>query len=239
MKFTEEDLPYLRGENFSSVRTFRIANPESCLRTRQECLLERVTGKRIVDLGCTDHLETIDEKICQGTWLHGQLDAVAERCLGFDINAEAVAHVREKHGRDEIFCHDFLSGPMFPGVKEDHWDYLVMGELLEHVDNPVQMLSQLREKYAGVIERVILTVPNAYKLPMLKDALLHRESNNTDHRYCFTPFTLAKVVTRAGMVVEDFEFCHLDSLPRYGILKRFLFTRFPALRNNLLMVARF
>ena len=238
MKFANEDLPYLRGEKFASVRTFRIAVPETRTRTRLECLLHRVAGKRVIDLGCTDHLETIEEKICQGTWLHGRIAEAAAHCLGFDINTEAVELVRQKYGRKEVFCHDFLSGPIFPGLGGEGWDYLVMGELLEHFDDPVQVLTQIRERYAEFVDRVILTVPNALKLAMVKDVLLQRETNNTDHRYCFTPFTLAKVVTRAGLVVEEFEFCHLDAMPRYGILKRVLFSRFPAFRNNLVLVAK-
>jgi hypothetical protein len=238
MKFTGEDVPYLTGEQLATVRNFRIANSEKYLPSRRECLVRRVAGKRVIDLGCTDHVVTIDEKIQNGTWLHRHIADAASRCIGFDINSEAVDHVREKHGQRDIHCYDFFDSPVFPDLLEQHWDYLLMGEMLEHIDNPVLMLSALRNKYAGLIDRVILTVPNAFKLSMVKDALLHRETNNTDHRYCFTPFTLAKVVTRAGLTVEEFEFCHLDAIPSYGFLKRLVYTRFPAFRNNLLLVAR-
>jgi hypothetical protein len=71
----------------------------------------------------------------------------------------------------------------------------------------------------------------------------HKELINSDHRYWFTPYTLAKVVTRAGFTSLRLGFVE-NGVPRSrgGIrraLKQRLLRMHPALREVLVMEASF
>jgi hypothetical protein len=113
---------------------------------------------------------------------------------------------------------------------------MVMGEVLEHMDNPVTFLNIIHKKYAGNIDKLIITVPNAFGWPNFKNVFRHRECINTDHRYWFTPYTLGKIVVRAGMKIESFQFCASHNRGFKDKLAGIFLKKYPALRDNLLMI---
>ncbi len=164
------------------------------------------SGKNVIHLGFADHVHLIKEKIENGTWLHSRLTRVSKRCLGIDTNREAVDLARDLLGLDDIECFDIASEDCRT-IIENHWDYMVMGEILEHVDDPYRLLRIIHDRYSSSLDKLVITVPNAFSLQNTLNAFLGIECINTDHRHSMTPFTLAKLVTIAGMKAEDFWFC--------------------------------
>ena len=190
-------------------------------------------------LGCVDHLPLLEAKRARGEWLHARLCRSAARCLGIDIHAEGVEYLRnELHIRD-VVCAD-LTRDDVPALREAEWDLLVVAEMLEHTDDPVAFLRGLRKHCFGGVRELALTAPNAFRLDGIRDSLRGFETINSDHRYWFTPFTLGKVLVRAGWEPLDFQFVQgrpwsgsrVGSLPR-----RLLCRRFPTLRDTLVMTA--
>jgi hypothetical protein len=128
---------------------------------------------------------------------------------------------------------------------------MVMGEILEHVDIPVLFLKQIRENYKKNISQILITVPNAFSYRNMKSIKENKEVINSDHRYWFTPYTLAKIVYLAGYTVDEFFFT--DEMHNKTGLKSKLFVipflkkkllfnkikKYPALRINLVMIANF
>jgi hypothetical protein len=110
---------------------------------------------------------------------------------------------------------------------------MILGEVLEHIDNPVLFLSALRTKYGQYVKHMIITVPNAFALDNLQFAFKNLEFVNTDHRFWFTPFTLAKVGSEAGLKFVAFEMCQTWALNKWW--KNRLIKRKPLLRENLVM----
>jgi hypothetical protein len=194
-------------------------------------------------LGCCDHPPLIRRKIADNRWLHARLTAVAECCLGVDIDAEAVAIVREQFGYANVIRAD-LSESVPPEVHAGKpWDVLVAGEIVEHLDNPVLFLAGLRANLKGLCLKIIITTPNAFRQDNFRLVRSHKELINSDHRYWFTPYTLAKVVTRAGFTSLRLGFVE-NGVPRSrgGIrraLKQRLLRMHPALREVLVMEASF
>lgn len=229
---------YLAGAQWSNAIRIPIRVGEA--RDRLTILAELAHGKAVVDLGCADAGQ-VDEKISAGLWLHRRLVEAAERCIGIDIDSEAVARLHEL-GEPDIYVGD-LSQPL-EAVDGERWDLLVMGELLEHIDDPVAFLQAIRSRHSGRIGQVALSVPNAFALRNLLHVVRGLEVINSDHRYWFTPYTLAKVLARAGMEPEWFTFC--DRLPRRSgfagrsrsAMLNLIFGRVPAFRTELIMVAR-
>lgn len=191
--------------------------PIERVQVRPNVIYDLCRGKKVLHLGCTDHLPTIDYKIKRGTYLHQQLSFTASKCLGIDINEEAANHLKT-YGIDNVLIAD-ITKPGNSSILDEQWDYLLMGEMLEHVDNPVDFLRRIGENYGSSIDKVIITVPNAFGWIHMMQALQQgREWVNSDHRYWFTPYTLSKVVHQAGMDIDDLVMCLYEN--SVGILSQ-------------------
>lgn len=242
MRFDPGIHDYLTGARFSSGLRVRIAAEEAAVPDRISLLEGLVRGKAIIHLGCTDHIPLIEDKIKHGTWLHARLCGSARRCLGVDTNGEGIELLRSRFGVRDVVCGDILSDVM-PEIETARWDYIVAGEVLEHVDNPVAFLTGVRNRYSGTVARMVITVPNAFGWANLRNALRNNEYINTDHRYWFTPYTLGKIATRAGMEIHGFHLCESVPAPatpgsRLGIrarAMRCILARRPLLRQHVLM----
>lgn len=246
MEFESNINDYLSGSSFSSGKIVKICQKGDPLRDRLSIIEDICEGKDIIHLGCVDHLPLIERKIRDNVWLHARLCSCAHRCLGIDINDKGIDYLVTKLGYSDVICAD-ITKDYIPDLIDYQWDYLIMGEILEHVDDPCAFLTTIHEKYSQNINRMIITVPNAFSWQNISHTISHEECINTDHRYWFTPYTLGKVVTQAGMKVEQFLFCqpslpnrkiqslllHPISLVRHAILRRY-----PATRQTLVMVVK-
>ena len=126
--------------------------------TRIEKILELAKNKRVIHIGCADHLPLIEEKIKNNKWLHALLNESASKCIGIDINQAAIDYIKKELGFDDVYCFDILNDN-FISSDDSHWDYMIFGEIIEHIDNPVAFMSQVREKYKEKVDKIIVTAP--------------------------------------------------------------------------------
>jgi hypothetical protein len=201
-------------------------------------LAELVKGKKVIHLGCCDHQAVIDKKRKEGTWLHDILCKEADSCAGIDIDNAAVNYLTQQLGIQNIFCCD-ATFEIPQELKYTNWDYILAGETLEHIDNPVKFLTDIRNIYNPYVKEIILTVPNAFSYINFRNATKNFEANNPDHRYWFTPHTLGKVCFQSGFIPKDFYLINHfhDSFSSFHL--KFLMRKFPMLRKNLVMVCSF
>ena len=217
MTFDKETWQYLRGEKFANRIDVPIPYKQP-IPNRVSFLTDMARGKKVVHLGCLDHQPLIADKIARKQWLHKELTDVATKCLGVDIDEEALRYVESTFGYRNIVLGNFTTDK-FTQISAEHWDYAILGELLEHIDNPVQFLAAIKNNYAGNIGRIVVTVPNAWTQITMKMAQSSIEMINSDHRYWFTPYTLAKVLFQAGMVTEEIKFANRIPLNTLGLIK--------------------
>jgi 2-polyprenyl-3-methyl-5-hydroxy-6-metoxy-1,4-benzoquinol methylase len=231
MKLAPDALPYVDGSQFSTSLAAKLAGENTRARSRLDFIEDAARGKQVLHIGFADHQESIEAKIPHDLWLHGRLARVAARCLGVDINADAVAYCRDTVGVGDVHVHNIIADPPLAEIMATHWDVAVLGEILEHVPNPAAFLEALGKKYGGRIGRLIVTVPNAFFLDNFTAARRNVENINTDHRYWFTPFTLAKIAHDAGWTLDSFHY--VDS-PWPGGIKGMIRRRYPMLRETLI-----
>jgi hypothetical protein len=234
MRFSSEIHQYVKGQKFSTALEAAYDGENTNASDRLGFLVGRAKGKRILHIGFTDHLEVIEHKIKYRLWLHALLMENAARCVGVDTNREAVEFCRSKLKIGDVFTHDIVNDAPLSEILEGEWDYAVLGEVLEHVPNPVTFLSSIRERYGKTIQRAIVTVPNAWMIDNLLMAIRGREAINSDHRYWFTPYTLGKVANDAGYRIEEFHFVNPPFPDK--MITRALKRRYPALRETLIGV---
>lgn len=234
MKFEKKIENYITGEEFSSSMMVKVAQPDNAIVSRFDKVLEYTKGKKIIHLGFADHLPLIEDKMQKRKWLHGLILENAEQCIGIDINTEAIDFISKKFGIQGLYEHNIVQGQLLDAITADTWDYIILGEILEHIDNPVSFLSEIKARYGKYFKKMIITVPNAFDFSNIRLIRRNIEFINTDHRYWFTPYTLAKVASQAGYKTDEFFFCQ-SHMPK-GWLPKILMKKYPMLREGLLMV---
>ena len=218
MTFEPETLDYLKGKKFSNSLIVPYSYYEE-IPDRVAFLRQYAVGKKVIHLGCLDHQPLIEGKIKSKKWLHKELTDVAAQCIGVDVDQKAMEYVKTTFGFNNILLGDFTS-TKFPEIANGQWDFAVLGELLEHIDNPVSFLNAIHNNYKNCIQRIIITVPNAWTQTAMRYANRSAEIINSDHRYWFTPYTLAKVIIQAGFDVEDITFANRIQLSTPQLIRK-------------------
>ena len=153
-----------------------------------------VAGKDILHVGCADH--DVDEIASSDRWLHAHLVKEAKSTLGLDILAEDCAKLRARG-------FDAVAGDACTIDIGRTFDVIVAGEIIEHVENPGQMLRNLA-RHLRPGGDLILTTPNAhFALHMVESMFFDtRYRWQPQHVAWYDPFTLCNMVERCGLKVE-------------------------------------
>ncbi|WP_448516113.1 glycosyltransferase [Pseudothermotoga sp.] len=227
----EKLMPYLSGEKFSS--SFEISLWNMPYLDRISFLEKKCRGKNVAHIGFADHKDLIMKKLQNNVWLHKRLLEVCNVCYGIDIDCQAVEFVRNTLGISNVYCLDLINEDLPYEVSKNHFDYVLLPEVIEHLDDPVLFLKEIRRKFIDIAERIIVTVPNAFRLLNFHLAMKNSEGINTDHRYWFTPYTILKLIVRAGFEPE--ELFMADLYPSGSDLP----SKIPILREDIILIAKF
>jgi 2-polyprenyl-3-methyl-5-hydroxy-6-metoxy-1,4-benzoquinol methylase len=250
MKFTQHVQNHIKNIDFSSSLEVVYSGHDKKLLSRTRILTEKIRGKNIIHIGCGDHLPLIKNKITHNTWLHKILHGEANLCIGIDNNENVINYIKKDFAIENVYCIDITSTDVIlpDSISNNKWDYILLGEMLEHISNPVFFLESLKSIFVNNTKKIIVTVPNSFSLTNIKNTFFNRESVNSDHRYWFSPYTLAKTLHDAGFSASDYTFCELfdyEGMTWKGRLKHsllcsfFIRKYFPGLRDTLLMEADF
>lgn len=245
MKFNNEITEYLTDKKFSPALDVSFGKEKYPETARTELLVQITRHKNVIHLGCADHLPLIEQKRKNDNWLHGLLTQNCNQCIGIDINDEAIKYICNEVGLNNVF----LPGQEVDNIilgSDTQWDYMVLGELIEHVENPVKFLADLHQKYGSCTKKLIITAPNVYNLTTVRDIRNNNENINTDHNYWFSPYTLTRVVLKAGFKDPELYFADRVELPLFmTVIKRIrqLFGITPEFKancfNSIVLIAEF
>ncbi len=228
----------LSGETEISQAEFCWKDNCGKIQNRLKFLEEQVTRKKVIHIGYCDHPDIVDFKIKNDIWLHKRISEKAEQCLGIDLNRTAVEYIRAKYGYHG-YCLDIIRDELPGTIKSEKWDYVLLPEVLEHLNEPVTFLTQIREKFGDIASHLIITVPNALRLANIENIFYNKEYINSDHRWWFTPYTLSKISGVAGLNIEAVFFVESYNIPRYALIRQFLLRVFPGLRDTIILIAKF
>lgn len=220
MKLDATALDYLSGKTFSNGHRFPV--PWDPMVARNDLLVAMSAGKRVLHVGCADHLPLISEKRASNSYLHDLLVESAAQVTGLDTNAEALEAMRHLGISDLFFPGELPTGRTY--------DLVLAPDVIEHVNDVGQFLKGLKSFDAPVL----VTTPNALRIQNRVE--WRHEFINSDHRYWFSPYTLSKSMVEAGYRIESI--WYTDSTPRWRPLRRLLAQRFPACRDGLAVLGR-
>jgi 2-polyprenyl-3-methyl-5-hydroxy-6-metoxy-1,4-benzoquinol methylase len=168
---------------------------------RNAFLLERARGKKVLHLGCADE-HTVKTKLWKDRHLHAQLSTVAKELWGVDLSEEALSELRQA-GFGNLIRGNVEHLDEIAELRNQHFDLVIAGELIEHIFNPGLFLESCRHICSADTE-LILTTPNALVYSQTIFALLDREAIHPDHTLMWSPTTLRTLVSRSGFVVKEF-----------------------------------
>ena len=211
MKIEPEVLKYLKGDAFKTNLFVDIGKTKHKIISREAAITEMIKNKEVIHIGCSDHIQIINEKIKNNTWLHKLISDNAKNCIGIDIDKESIDFIKNELGYQNVYHGNILTD-VFNILKERKWDYAVFGEIIEHLDDPVNFLRVFKEKYGENVSKFIITVPSIYNKHQFKNMMNYLEIINSDHRFWFTPYTIAKILVSAGYNPEKISYSNLQSL---------------------------
>lgn len=242
MRLNESTTPYLEGTAFTDSLMFDLrgighAQPNM---ERLDYLRSLVRGKDVLDVGCVGHLPLIESQRKSGRWLHEILCEAAKSCAGIDIDRAGCEYLVGL-GFGDVFCSDIVADELPAPLRTRRFDFVILGETLEHVDDPVAFLTATRLRLAGIAERLVITTPNAFRLQNMIRVVSGHEVINSDHRYWFSPYSLAKVMWRSGFSDIDMRTVWVERPRRTirGAIKHSAGRLIPAVRDCLIADARF
>lgn len=155
----------------------------------------RCKGKRVLDIGCLD--ETALAKRGTGEWLHARIADVATRVIGIDLSDKLTEEGLVTAPNARIVKGDGTR----PHIPAGEIDIIVAGEFIEHLENPLAFLRELKARYPG--HELVLSTPNGASLANGLMGLIGREAQHPDHLLTSTYKTLNTLCRRAG--VHDWE----------------------------------
>lgn len=221
MVITPKVKKYLTGEIISNGHCFKIR--KAPLVSRDHLLVSISKNKRVIHLGCADHIELINEKRKLGKYLHDLLLESSDRLVGVDTNVSALEEMKNNGFTDLYVDTEF--------PRNDRYDVLLVPDVIEHVPNVSSFLIDL---HSYNVELVVITTPNSYRL--MNRLQFGGELINTDHRYWFSPYTLSKVLYENGFNVD--KLIYTDTLAYKNPIQSYLKWMYPLCRDGLAVIAR-
>lgn len=159
---------------------------------RIEAVVEGVEGETVLDLGAVQHDA---DKHSNDDWLHDALVDEFGRVIGVDILEDDVKKLNE-------LGYEMMQANVTSMDLAIEADTVVAGELIEHVDNPGQMLGRVRRhlKPGGAF---IITTPNPWVIGHIARLLTIGLQVNDGHVAWYGPVTLKQLLSRYGFAVEE------------------------------------
>jgi len=183
-------VPQLR---YTPLERLDVARPVD----RIKFIASACAGQRVLELGAMDETAWT-AKQGRGTWLHEEIGRTALHVDGID-NSALVPIEGLRTGPNSIIRRGDINNPdsIVAGL-EDSPDIIVAGELIEHLENPLQFLKRFAaiERLSG--KTLILSTPNATAMHNFLIGLARRESTHHDHLCILSYKTLVTLCTRAG-----------------------------------------
>lgn len=148
--------------------------------------------KEILDIGCVGQ----DIDYSSSNWIHNQVKEVASSIIGVDINTDGIKKINNM-GYEVYHYNDLKKGKKF--------DILMMLDVIEHVNNPVDFLNDYQD-FLKEDGKIIMTTPNSNRAINFVNIFFSNDySLNYEHTFWFCPKTFLEVVNRTeGLQANEF-----------------------------------
>ncbi len=164
-------------------------------------LVRRIGGKRVLDIGVVSH--TMDYVTRKG-WRHAIVAQQAGYCLGLDILEEPVKKLCE------LGYNVRVADATSDADLGERFDVVFIGDVVEHVDNPVSLL-KFAGRHLAVGGSILVATPNPFSRKFYRR--FRREGTsvvNLDHVAWITPSMALEIGRRAGLELAHYHLVKKD-----------------------------
>lgn len=131
-------------------------------------------------------------KIRESELLHSMIADVATDVVGVDVSNEGLSLLQKVNPQWKLILADACKfRPDF------QFDLVIASELIEHLENPGEMLRCIAS-YSGENTELLITTPNAQSLKSALRAIVGKEECHRDHTLLFSTKTLTQLLARTG-----------------------------------------
>ena len=166
-------------------------------------ILDSARGKRVLNVGASGGVEHyLPER--REAWLHHRLANVSAELVGVDIDAESVAFAA-------LYGFELLVANCETCRFPHPFDLIVMSDVIEHVNAPLQAINNLAKQLTPG-GHIMITTPNPTPYGLVLRAWLGRHTSvYYDHISAFLPEHFQVMSNRLDLRVTDVVFfTHLD-----------------------------
>jgi len=164
-------------------------------------LVQRIGAKRVLDIGVVSH--TMDYVTRKG-WRHAIVAQHAGYCLGLDILEEPVRKL------SELGYNVRVADATSDADLGEFFDIVFIGDVVEHVDNPVNLL-KFAGRHLAVGGSILVATPNPFSRKFYRR--FRREGTsvvNLDHVAWITPSMAMEIGRRAGLELAHYHLVKKD-----------------------------
>ena len=155
-------------------------------------IVEMCEGKTVLDVGCVGQ----DKGLNHDHWLHGRIKKTASKLVGVDINKEGIQLMNENGF--EVYEPDSLLS------KNEKFDLVVMGDVIEHVNDPGSFLS-FYAQFLNDDGRMIICTPNSFGIRYTLQVLFYgKPGTNEEHTLAFDPYVMLELFSRVNLDPHEF-----------------------------------
>lgn len=165
------------------------------IKDREKFLQEYVAGKTVLHGGCVDS-GVLEERKETRLLLHDILGQSAKKLVGVDVDQPGIEKMVAL-GYKDVYYADLESWDY-----SDKFDVIVLGEIIEHIDNCGDFLLSVK-KFCRPDTTVVFTTPNNYYFLFWLYTLAGRESIHPDHNYVFSFHSIKSLLGKFGFDVKD------------------------------------
>ncbi len=178
------------------------------LQDRYSFVLDRVAGRRVMSVGLggqvdeTAYSYDLRRRELQGTF-SAAVAAAAAHTTFVDVVPEALDAYRSVIDA-EYWLVDITAAPDgWPaGFRDERFDVIVLGEVLEHLPNPGAALVNLQEVLAPG-GSFLITVPNAFDLSRFGRLAFGNERVHPEHVAYYSTSTLQRLLRECGLEATE------------------------------------
>jgi SAM-dependent methyltransferase len=158
-------------------------------------LSEFVTGRQVLDIGVVEHDIGHMES---PQWKHKFVKERAAHVLGVDIIADKIELLKSRGFN--VKQADATSNEDLG----ERFDRVVIGDVIEHVNNPVRLL-QFAGRHVTADGQILASTPNPFFLHSIWNTLVRGTFvGNVDHISWVSPAAALEIGRRAGLCLEEY-----------------------------------
>lgn len=95
-------------------------------------------------------------------------------------------------------------------LQTQDFDYIVLGDIIEHLDNPGLALANIK-KLMTFNTKVIVTVPNCFSYTAIINLVKSKEEVHPEHVFWTSKTTMEKLIKNQGFSITNFYYCFYGS----------------------------